>query len=215
MSESQDGWGVHFMHPDWALGNQAARQAHEPAVRWGHPEFIDLVDLMKRIGDLELIKCVKCMRFKEAILFPKEWRYTGSTPYCQPCYDAWQKQHTPQPPPRDVTLGPIDMRRKAERMLRGVQATARKKSLQYDLTTDWCLDRLFYGHCEFTGLPFRMTEGGRSPFSPSIDKIVPARGYVRSNCRLVIWGYNVARSNFADADVLMIARAIMQAEGAR
>lgn len=55
--------------------------------------------------------------------------------------------------------------------------------------------------CALTGLPFRFVYEGdasRNPFAPSVDRIDPAQGYVRENCRLTLTMANVARGDFGD-----------------
>ena len=46
-------------------------------------------------------------------------------------------------------------------------------------------------------------------FSPSIDRIDPAQGYVTSNCRFVLFAVNAMKGSGTDADILVIAKAIV------
>lgn len=46
-------------------------------------------------------------------------------------------------------------------------------------------------------------------FSPSIDRIVPDRGYVPGNIRFVLHAVNSMKNDGTDADMVMIARAIV------
>ncbi len=56
--------------------------------------------------------------------------------------------------------------------------------------------------CPITGLPFVYgvpRPGSRPhPLAPSIDRINPLRGYVRSNVRLTSWWANSARNTLSD-----------------
>lgn len=189
---------------------------HSPApkiIRQGNEEFNVVLDVMRTIGNLAEVKCSVCQAHKPAVVFPKVWRYSGAVPICQICTDIQNRERR-----QKASLearpwhNPIVMRRRADELLRGVRN--RKKRWDVDLTTEWILDRLYAGGCEFTGLRFDF-ETKRGAFTPSIDRIDVSKGYLRSNCRMVILGYNYARNHFDDADVLTIARAIVMAEGDR
>jgi hypothetical protein len=69
---------------------------------------------------------------------------------------------------------------------------SRKKGLLYDLTEYrdqlWAL---FLLGCSLTGMPFSFV-GGMTFDSPSLDRIVPERGYVWGNVRWVWHGLNCA-----------------------
>ena len=51
--------------------------------------------------------------------------------------------------------------------------------------------------------------GSKTPFTVNIDRIIPANGYVQSNCRLVCSCFNKAKWNWTDADVEKMARAFV------
>ena len=56
----------------------------------------------------------------------------------------------------------------------------------------------------------RMT---REPRKASLDRIDPARGYVRGNVRFVTLLGNLARNRFSDADLVEFCRAVVAKEG--
>jgi hypothetical protein len=96
--------------------------------------------------------------------------------------------------------------------LESAKLRALKVDIPFDLDREWVSERLLAGVCEATGLPFefKLAEGQtRNPFAPSIDQIVPSKGYTKDNCRLVAMIYNYAKNNFSDADVLKMATALM------
>lgn len=67
------------------------------------------------------------------------------------------------------------------------------------------------GKCCVTGVPFDLSIGrGKLPFSPSLDRIDPALGYLPGNVRVVVWIYNLARSSWGDEPVLRMAEALSQ-----
>jgi len=119
-------------------------------------------------------------------------------------------------------LNEADIRRNPRIAQRAKQLTssAHQRALQhkvpYSLTCKWVFEKLMLGSCEITGLPFDMgTEAAprgsqhRSNFVPTIDRIEPSLGYTPQNSRIVIWGYNAAKSTGTDEDVLQMAKAVV------
>lgn len=82
---------------------------------------------------------------------------------------------------------------------------AKKKELPCDLDCDWARAR-YTGKCELTGIVFKRAnrKGGRC-FSPSIDRIYPHLGYVKSNCRFILHGLNALKGSGTDNDMIFIA----------
>jgi hypothetical protein len=66
-------------------------------------------------------------------------------------------------------------------------------------------------HCAVSGIEFVMGESFHKGniFCPSLDRIDPTKGYVKGNVRVVCHGYNLAKHEGNDADVLKLARAIV------
>jgi len=98
-------------------------------------------------------------------------------------------------------------------MVRLAEARAKKEGLNFDLTREWAESR-WTGACELTGIQFVKRSGtGRGsagPFSPSLDKIDPAKGYVQDNCRFILWAVNRFKGKDADAVMFQIAKAISE-----
>lgn len=63
--------------------------------------------------------------------------------------------------------------------------------------------RLAVGYCELTGIKFDLTSR-RSPFSPSLDRRTPAKGYTTENVRVICWGLNVALHTWGEEPLLKI-----------
>ena len=90
---------------------------------------------------------------------------------------------------------------------------ARKANLPFDLEREWLREKLERGVCELSGLTIeRVSPGGyrTHPYAPSIDRIIPADGYVKGNCRLLCFAVNRARSDFGDDVLLTIARGLVK-----
>jgi len=99
---------------------------------------------------------------------------------------------------------------------RGLLGLAKKrasdKGLAFDLTIEWARDR-WNGRCELTDLPFALEPtgiGGPKQFSPTIDRIVPALGYTKDNCRFILQAVNSLKSNGTDESMLIIALALVR-----
>jgi|GEM_PF-3282481 len=91
------------------------------------------------------------------------------------------------------------------------------EKIAFDLTAEWIRVRLEKGVCEVTGLPFKMPDGagksGPTCYSPTLDRVVPSKGYTPENTRLVIHSFNAAKNDGTDADVLKMARALVEIHG--
>ena len=95
---------------------------------------------------------------------------------------------------------------RATALLNYAKRRADKRGLAFCLTQDWAVERLDKGVCEATGLPLVFATGrGRSPFSPSLDRIDPARGYTPDNTMVVCWAWNAAKGEWGDDVALMVA----------
>lgn len=94
-------------------------------------------------------------------------------------------------------------------LLKSRKNEASLKKLDFDLTDAWACAR-WTGACEITKIVFRITgKKGPHPFSPSIDKIDPSKGYTQDNCRFVLMGCNMLKGGGTDADMYEIAKAIV------
>mgnify|MGYP001568535542 CR=1 FL=1 len=83
---------------------------------------------------------------------------------------------------------------------------AQKRNEAFSLTRQWIKDRLVVGTCAISGLPFDLSATKRSPYSPSIDRIVNNKGYTPENCRVILWALNAAFSNWGEEEFKMIVK---------
>lgn len=80
--------------------------------------------------------------------------------------------------------------------LRSAKSRAKKRGLPFDLTVDDL--RPFPTHCPVLGIPFVWTVGtgtGVQPGTPSLERLVLERGYVRGNVVLISYRANVLRKD--------------------
>lgn len=103
---------------------------------------------------------------------------------------------------------------KAKHFFKSISKRAKEDGLPFDLDHAWFKERLERGVCEFCGLPFTIGDPkSNRVFWASVDRIVPALGYVKSNCRMVLFGVNGLKTTGSDEDVLRIATAIVDRHG--
>ena len=79
----------------------------------------------------------------------------------------------------------------------------------FTIDFDFVWKKIEAGYCEATGMPFDLTCDYRSPFFPSMDQIMPGKGYTPENTRVVSAMYNFAKGVWSDEDVLRMARALV------
>jgi len=96
-----------------------------------------------------------------------------------------------------------------QRILAMARQRAKEKGWDFDLDRKWCekeIDR----RCVATGLPFDLSLGGSyikmNSYAPSIDRIDKNKGYIKDNCRMVIWAYNRTKAEFDDETVYEILK---------
>ena len=103
---------------------------------------------------------------------------------------------------------------KAGRLITWVRVRAARHKYEFDLTRDWAEQKLESGVCEVTGIEFNFSKesaGVRfNPFGPSVDRIYSNRGYTQDNFRMVVWIYNMAKSEWDDDTVLKMARKLVE-----
>jgi hypothetical protein len=75
----------------------------------------------------------------------------------------------------------------------------KRKDKDCDIDIEWLHEKFSNGICEVTGIPFDFGYGRkRHPYSPSIDRIDPTKGYTKENCQIVIWIYNMAKGEWSE-----------------
>lgn len=156
----------------------------------------------------ETKECPKCKRNRPLAFFV-EGRIK---PWCQGCFDEWREMRWPESDPKNRNYGPRlkPPRERLHTLLSACKLRAKKRGMDFDLTPGWVASRLQKGSCEVTGLPFDFVteDEKRNAYAPSIDRKDCRGGYTQDNCQMVIWMYNAAKSEGADEDVALMARAM-------
>ena len=92
------------------------------------------------------------------------------------------------------------------------QAHAKKRGIPFTLKVADA-KAAWTGCCAVTGLPFDTRVGagsGPRPFSPSMDRIVPEKGYVPGNIRFVLQCVNAFRGTMSDTLMSRVAAKIVE-----
>lgn len=87
---------------------------------------------------------------------------------------------------------------------------SKHKNIKFNLDKDWLLVKLKKGRCEVTGIKFKYRKydckATSNFFAPSVDRIDSNKGYTKSNCRLVLWGFNRAKGDNTDKDLYKLCK---------
>lgn len=92
---------------------------------------------------------------------------------------------------------------------KNAMARAAKLGIAFDIQLSEFEDAT---HCQLTGIEFRQppVSGVVGPFSPSIDRVEPGKGYVRGNTRVVLMAINAAKGTGTDEDLIFIATKLLE-----
>jgi hypothetical protein len=103
-------------------------------------------------------------------------------------------------------------------MLRHRVRTARRNAQRFRLPFNLDAKYLLFlwekqgACCKISGLPFILNDGkhGKQAYRPSIDRIVPRKGYVKGNVRLVATIVNFGINKWGLAEFLTVCKAVNQ-----
>lgn len=100
-------------------------------------------------------------------------------------------------------------------IVRGAMKRAVLKGVPFDVDLLEWAPTVWTGRCALTGIEFKRGIGaGPAAFSPSIDRIKPEIGYVKTNCRFILHGLNALKSTGTDEEMWLIIRAMVAAQPA-
>lgn len=112
--------------------------------------------------------------------------YVFDDPYCDVCRSK-QKRAISRKKQRECYVESL-----ASKLLRSAQARALKRHLPFDLTEH---DIVIPRRCPILGIPLASAVGKVTRGSPSLDRIIPALGYVRGNVRVISHRANTIKNN--------------------
>ena len=99
-------------------------------------------------------------------------------------------------------------------MIREIKRRAKAASMPFTISSADLLPGLLGGACQATGilLDFQTVAG---PFTPSVDRTDPQRGYEPDNIKIVVLIYNLAKRNWTHQDVVDFAISLTKNEPRR
>ncbi len=133
---------------------------------------------------------------------------------CGVCGTEWTPANTGAAKRKDKCCDSCYPRyRKAVNLLASAQYRANQRGVEFSLSLSDINERLKHP-CPRTGVEFVLGSTGRNykdrhPFTPSIDRINPDRGYVPDNIQVVCWWYNLSKALFTDEEVLILCQKVV------
>ncbi len=157
--------------------------AKSPALSYKRPSWVGM--------------CSSCGRDKTTTTFGK-----GRTGECNSCAKLrWNSNNA--------------LKLRAQRLYGNAQKRAKEMGWPApDFNSRWIEDKIRAGVCEVTGLAFDLTTQindtthAKNPWVPSIDRIDSTKPYLKSNVQIVVFMYNVCKSEFTHVDVVKFCRAV-------
>lgn len=156
------------------------------------------------------------------------FRPFGRRMYCSPECTAKAKNRTPasRSRRRRWVIRHRDAARAAQRrwrhetdmiypwysLIRQARSRARQKGLKYNLSDDWAREK-WTGKCELTGLAFAKRgdpDWKKYAMRASLDRIIPSKGYIKSNCRFILYSLNSMKVDGSDKTIFVIARKLLK-----
>jgi len=126
----------------------------------------------------------------------KRWR-TKNRKHAYKLGENWRKENP--------------LKAKAIQLTTMARVRAREYKLPFNITSKHVYEKLSLGVCELTKLHFQYHRDGKTnPCSPSIDRIVPKKGYVKGNIRLIVWALNAFKNRFSDEEIYPVAKAFIK-----
>ena len=148
----------------------------------------------------ETKKCPKCKKILPLKFFSKSTKRSGGLAYqCKKCQSSYY-------------VGRYKTKKdsyefQCHEIIRKKKAYCRKEKISLGLNLEWMKEHMAQTHCAATGIEFE--EGKSGPFSRSLDRICPNKGYMPDNTRVVARIYNTAKQDWPDSVVFQMAVALV------
>ena len=150
----------------------------------------------RALKDRGLWECNKCGQVKP---IPEFYQYKdGTLSYCLVCPTDYTRSMHQKYRAEDWTGGTY----------RNCKTRSKRLGVPFDLDGEY-LRSLFEeqgGECKLTGLAMT-TDGVKGPYTASVDRIVPEKGYTKGNVRWVCWAVNAGLGDWGEADFARVASA--------
>lgn len=156
---------------------------------------------MNNTTEVSVKQCTHCQKTLPIDHFTKNTSVSsGYGGHCKKCHNSKNRRH------HHTRKNDSDYR--ASSLL----SAARNRTDDVSLTKEWIANKIAGGFCEASGLPFDLDSGRPArPFTPSLDRIDPTKGYTPENTQVVCWIYNRAKGVHDHQAVLILAKALVSA----
>ncbi len=101
---------------------------------------------------------------------------------------------------------------RAKALYNAAKSRAKSKNIPFSLDYEWLKSKIENGVCECTGIAFYLKPYTKRedyckvhPFSPSIDQIIPSKGYTKDNCQIVCDQFNKMKNDNSMETTLFLA----------
>ena len=169
-------------------------------------------------------QCPKCKQVLPVEMFNKnKTRRDGLNGYCRSCqscaHATWSANGGREI--RKAYAKANSVLRKTSTMTSDAKARAKKKNLPFDIDLDYV--RSIVGenaqlalHCPIFGTPLDWSSQrdlGRGPLpnAPSLDRIVPGRGYVKGNVWIISHRANSIKNDASHEELKLVTKAVGEA----
>jgi len=183
---------------------------------WLGRTYDEVRALLKREEETNTKYCNKCEQFKSRDRFyvskdTKGYRY-GLATTCTDCVREYCKKTRDRARlTRKDRILKDPLHHVATYLFASARCRARDKKIPFTITHEWVLERIRKGICEVTNKPFsydKDTNHFRRPLGPSIDQILPSKGYTPSNARVVCNWFNIAKSDLTDEEFFKLIKTL-------
>ena len=121
---------------------------------------------------------------------------SGVKTECKSCYNAKRSNYRP---PTQYTP--------EQKMLKRSKSRALQKGYEHNLDLS---DIAIPTHCPLLGIKLEVGVGGCTPYSPSLDRIDPNKGYIKGNVWVISNKANSIKNNATPEELLRIATRLTQ-----
>ena len=146
-------------------------------------------------------KCPQCDETKPVSEFSKnKTQYDGLTTYCKVCHSACEKR--------------FHMGRPFYNSVKGAKRRAKVRDIPFSLTEEY-LESIWTGVCPVFQTRLRLPGHGgneRTATKPSLDRLVPDKGYVPGNVIWISLRANQMKNDGTSDDLFRVAEWLQQTE---
>ena len=157
----------------------------------------------KKASDGLQSSCKKC-----TALYYKQWRENGGAQWRKQWYRNGGKERTQS----YIKANPV--KTMTVSLISGARCRARDKNVPFDIDLEYVRSMVgenaeLASHCPVFNIPLdwsRLRNNGGKPVpnSPSIDRIVPERGYVKGNIKIISFRANQIKSDASHEELKLV-----------